>query len=104
MATNLDDAPVTLPTEAELRAAYAALADAVEPILAVHWRVARIAEQIDEPDAVVAAMPPNLADIRALCVFKADVTARLNEIHGYVDDLDELATNQLASLAEADNA
>jgi hypothetical protein len=100
MAVNFD-APVTLPTWPELRVAYEALQTATSRVLDVHWRVTRIAEQVDEsPDTPLISAKPTFAEIGALCVFHADATSRLEEISDYLKDIGEEATNRIASLSE----
>lgn len=97
MSTNLD-APVTLPTRADLVAARETLQAAVEALAALRWRVAMVADQVDFPARAVSTDKPTLETIGLLSIFHAETVTRLEEGRGYADDIRDLAVGQLAEL------
>ena len=87
-----DTIPSQLPTEAELRGAYADLLKAVESYLHVWWLVQRIARAHDEEDNPEHALVsgderPTFAHVGRLLLFAHDSQSQIGDLAGTVNKL-----------------
>jgi hypothetical protein len=102
MAVNFDR-PVTIPTADELEEVRETLSNATQAVADLRWRLDRIAEDVEreESEPAVLAERPTLAEIGALCVFRADALSYLEEAREYVERIGDVATRELDELRVA---